>query len=87
MDVELKIKLALPDDCRSFSDGELAQLLFDEYVNFATCSHLDAAVKWCGKAGIETPQEDSTMKLIYEMHKTWGEICGQAEWSFTREEE
>ena len=84
MKVKLGIVLDLPNDIASFSDAELAQLLFDEYVNYATCSHLRDATHWCCKARIETENEDPTGKMIYEDHCLWGEICGKATWEFER---
>jgi hypothetical protein len=84
MKIKLTIELELPDDCNDWADAELQQLLFDEYVNHATCAHLEAATKWCAKAKVGSENEDPGGKQIFEMHKNWGEICGKAQWDFER---
>lgn len=82
MRVKLTIELDLPEECSSFSRGELSQLLFDEYVNHATCSHLEDATRWCCEARVGTESEDSQKKAIYEHHKIWGSICANATWDY-----
>jgi hypothetical protein len=83
MKVTLSIDLDLPVVCNGMSRSELEQLLFDEYVNHATCAHLTDALKWLALAKAGTPDEDATKVQIYEHHQLWAAICGKAEWSFT----
>ncbi len=83
MKVTLTIELDLPDDVPSFeghSRASMGQLLYDSYVNYATCRHLEDAVKWCVKSGNNA--EDIAAKHIYEHHKQWGDICAKAKWDF-----
>lgn len=84
MKVKLTVELDLPADCEEMDDAELAQLLFDDYINHATCSHLEDACHWCCEARVGMPDEDPTKKLIYEHHQLWGEICSKAKWGFER---
>lgn len=84
MKVKLNIELELPAECDDWSDAELQQLLFDEYVNHATCSHLEDATHWCAKAKVGTDNEDPSGKMIFEMHRTWGGICQNAKWDFEK---
>ena len=81
MKVKLSIELELPDSCKDFSHGELQQLIFDEYINHATCAHLEDAMKWLIKS--QADLSDVGAKLIYEMHNNWADICKNATWSFT----
>jgi hypothetical protein len=89
MKIKLDIELDLPDECKDWSYAELQQLLFDEYINHATCCHLEAATKWCAKAYTndegKSPEgrvKDEGAKRIMDTHKLWGEICDKAEWNF-----
>jgi hypothetical protein len=84
MKIKLTIELDLPDECSSFSDGELSQLLFDEYVNYATCAHLEDATHWCCEARVGTEDENLQKKIIYEHHKIWGNICDAVTWKYER---
>jgi hypothetical protein len=86
MKVKLNVELELPDYCKTWSDAEIQQLLFDEYVNHATCAHLEDATHWCCKARVGTEDEDPTGRQIFEMHKNWGEICSNATWDWERVE-
>lgn len=86
MKVKLNVELDLPDDCEGWSDAELQQLLFDEYINHATCAHLEDATHWCCEARVGMPDEDATKKIIFEHHQLWGEICSNATWDWQRVE-
>lgn len=77
MKVKIIVELDVPDEkVKDFSKGEMAQLLFDAYVNYATCSHLQDSIEWCAKAGANS--EDVVAKHIFEYHKLWGDICSNA---------
>jgi len=80
MKVKLEIELELPDKYQDWSNEELQQLLFDEYVNHATCAHAEYAFDWCSKAS----DEDEGAKLILEDHRMWNKICKAAKWCFKR---
>lgn len=84
MQVELNIKLDLPDNCQDMSQAELEQLLFDTYVNFVTTRHCIDAVKWCAKAKVGTEQEDVVAKKIFEHHELWADLSSQATWSLKK---
>jgi len=85
--ITLTVSLDIPgvDD---YSDGELAQLLFDEYINHATCAHLDDVMKWMIQAHKEKQQgkSESSSEMIEKMHRTWADICKNAKWSFVKNE-
>jgi hypothetical protein len=62
------------------SVDEIRQNLFDSYVNFVTCEHLTAALKWCVLAKIGQEDEDETASQLYRYHNTWADITQQAVW-------
>lgn len=74
--VKLELELDIPG-IENFSDGELAQLIFDEYINFVTVSHLEDASRWCCKS--QQNPEDVSAKQIWEMHNTWADISKAAQ--------
>ena len=80
MKVKLEIELELPDKYQDWSNEEINQLLFDEYVNYVTCAHLEDASSWCMKV----TDEDEGAKIILEEHRMWGKICKAAKWCFQR---
>jgi hypothetical protein len=85
MKVKMTIELELPDETPEVLAEyreSLGQLLFDEYVNYATCNHLKDALKWCAKGKVGSDDEDPRAKLIYQHHDTWGDICNNAKWDF-----
>lgn len=84
MKVELAIRLDLPDECSKMSDDEISQIIYDNYVNYATCSHLKDSAKWCARGRIGSEDEDVSAKRIYVVHRNWGEICSNASWSMRR---
>jgi len=84
MKVRLTIDLDIPS-VEDYSDGELQQLVFDEYVNHATCAHFEDAAKWLA----ESNKKNSVFKkenceLIFKMHKTWGDICSNAKFKLEK---
>lgn len=84
MKIRLTIDLDIPDECRDWSDAALRQGIFDDYVNYNTIAHATAAVDWCKKAKVGTPEERPTEKLIFEHHKLWTEITTQPKWTLER---
>lgn len=85
MKVKLTIELELPDDVPELTehgrDG-LSQLLFDSYINYATCKHFQDSVTWCAKGKVGSDNEDPRAKLIYQYHDNWGHICSNVKWDF-----
>lgn len=82
MKVNLTVELDVPGETSEEHQEGLGQLLFDAYINYATCNHLKDALQWCAKGGIGSDNEDLSAKLIYEYHDTWGKICNNAKWNF-----
>ena len=83
MKITIHIELELPDDTPvilSHMHESLSQLIHDEYVNFNTCKHAEAAVKWCAKAKMGSENEDPSARMIYQHHEIWREICSKAKW-------
>lgn len=83
MKVTLTIELELPDDTplvEGYERAALGQLLFNSYVNYAACSHLKDALKWCATSGKN--EADICAKQIYKHHDLWGDICAKAKWDF-----
>jgi hypothetical protein len=80
MKVRMTIDLELPDKYNDWTKPELQQLLFDEYVNHATCSHFEDALNWCASWG--NNQNNFQEKMIYESHSEWGRICSGASFDF-----
>lgn len=81
----LTIELEIPE-IEDFSDGEISQLVFDEYVNHATCSHYEDACTWMAYQSIAEKEgkEAISEKMITKMHQTWGDICSKAKWSWSK---
>lgn len=84
MEIELKVKLKLPDSCNSMSDDELGQLLFDSYINYVTVSHLRAATKWSSTFEHESEEEKARSKNLMNYHNTWADISNQPEFKIVR---
>jgi hypothetical protein len=84
MKVTLTIELNLPDAISKLTDGELGQVLFDNYVNYVTKCHAIDAVKWYAKAKVGSESEDEVGKHIYERHDAWIDYTEQPSWSFKR---
>ena len=85
MKVKLTIEIELPDqtaDVLAEIREDLGQVLFDSYINYATCSHAEDAVIWCAEAKVGSKDEDSTAKAIFEYHNNWKNICRNAIWNF-----
>ena len=85
MKVKLTIELELPDETPVVLEAyreSLGQLLFDEYINYVTCAHLQDSVEWCAKGKVGSDNEDPGAKRIYQHHDTWGEICSNAKWGY-----
>jgi len=80
--IKLEIELDIPQ-IENYSDAELGQLLFDEYINHATCAHNEAALRWMCKKEI-TSAGKTGKNMIIKMHQTWAEICDKAKWSFKK---
>jgi hypothetical protein len=85
MQVELNIKLDLPENCQNMSQAELEQLVFDTYVNFVTKRHSIDAMQWCAKAKVGTENEDVIARRIFEHHELWADLSAQATWSLKKE--
>ena len=85
MEIELKIKLKLSDECKFLSDGELGQILFDSYINYVTVCHLRDASKWCSKGKIGSDNEDESAKILMDYHNNWADISDQPEWKIIRD--
>jgi len=85
MKVKLIIEIEMPDETPAALEEyceSMGQLLFDDYINYATCAHLEDAMTWCAKGKIGSDSEDLAAKLIYQHHRTWGKICQSAKWDF-----
>jgi hypothetical protein len=72
MKIELTVNLELPDSCENMSDGELREVIFDNYTNFALCRHLEDCIKWTVK-GLQNPSPAA--EQIVEVHRNWADIC------------
>lgn len=79
MKVTLKITLDVPE-IETFSRGELAQLLFDDYINFVTVQHRLSAMKWAANNEGLLPTQ-----LIMSHHELWADIADKAMWTFETE--
>lgn len=82
MKIKLTIELDLPDEANDWSDAELRQVVFDSYINYATCQHMQDAVHWMARSAKSEP--DSAGRAIAEIHSNWGDICSQATWTMER---
>lgn len=84
MKIELQIILDVGDHMVNMSEEEIAQILFDDVVNYSTVNHLGDCIHWCakGKIGGENEDPNPSFRLLYEHHNLWGEICNNATWSF-----
>lgn len=83
MKVKLTIELDLPDNTPLVEGHErasLGELLSDTYVNYATRSHLEDALKWCVKSS--NNKDDVGAEMIFKHHDLWGDICAKAKWDF-----
>lgn len=88
MEIELTIKLTLPDDLdeRFLADGGMnpymREMLFDAYINHNTVCHFGEAIKWAANARMGSIEEGVTAGTIYHYHDLWGGICSGAEWDY-----
>lgn len=81
MKIKLTIELDLPDDAPELTDqGLLSQLVFDTYINYATCKHFEDSVNWLAKGKVGSDNECPRTKLLYQHHDIWGKICRNAKW-------
>lgn len=87
MDIELKIKMKLPDECLEMSDDELRDVLWEAYVKYVTVHHSIDAMKWCCKGKIGTENEDSGAKILMTHHNTWADISHKSEFEVVRNKE
>ena len=67
MRVALKVNLEIPQD---FEYEELAQVIFDGFINYAIVAHLMDSMKWIPKD-----------KILATYHETWADIIRNAEWT------
>ena len=80
MIVKLEIQLNLPDIYSKFSEEELKQLIFDEYINYNNVSHLKDALYFL----TEIPEHSKELrKYIVDSHNEWAKICDNAIWNIT----
>ena len=89
MKVTLTIELDLPDEMQEWSDEELAQVLFDEYVNYVPAGHIYDACKWSANAGKAEREGKSELEIIGAKHiatnaQQWYDITKDQRWSFKR---
>ncbi len=78
MKIKLTIELDLPDTMSDWNDSELRQVVFDEYVNFSTISHLSESIDW------KTRGDSSLNEMIAQKHHDWSKICNSAVWEIDR---
>lgn len=91
MKVSLNIALDIPG-AEKLSDAELRQLVFDAYVNHATCAHTESVLSALSREPrlLEraTPEQAENIKVgtrnLMNYHKTWSEICEQATFEIAR---
>jgi hypothetical protein len=81
MKIELTVNLELPDSCESMSDGELSQVIFDNYTNFALCRHLEDCIKWTIK---NDDYPSPCAEQIMVVHRTWADICEKSTFTVKR---
>ena len=86
MKIKLEIELDVGNALDGKSDEEIAQILFDSYVNYTTVQHFGDTLQYCslGKIGSDNP--DMTYAQLYHYHQNWGEICSAAKWNFVKSE-
>ena len=87
MKIKLNIEIDVPN-AENYSDEGLRQILFDRYINYVTCAHLRDWQKWLFESYHELNGQEytSNAEKISDIHKTWGEICGQAKFTYERME-
>lgn len=80
MKATLTIQLDLPYNPAEVSTDELAQILFDQYINYATCAHLRDSMDWLCKSLKEGEPHKDVYKYMSERHTKWADICEKAKW-------
>jgi hypothetical protein len=85
MKIELSIELDIPG-IEDWSNEEISQNIFDDYINYATVSHLQDAVKWCAISGSKKSVDFQNETLIFKHHELWGDICRNAKWTLEKVE-
>lgn len=83
MDIEIKIKMKLPDECKKMTKKELRSLIYDEYINFVTCQHHFMAVDFGAKGMIGTDKEVKSLCEISKYHTMWGHITASPKFEVT----
>lgn len=71
MKIKLEIELDIPDECREYSDDELAQVVFDAYINYASRKHLSDVITWMASTSL-------SRHIHIRHHQLWADISSQA---------
>lgn len=66
MKIKMEIEFDIPDKLSKFSDAELREAFWEEFLNYAVVSHLSDALRW---ATNKIPNSNQ----ILEHHQLWGE--------------
>lgn len=84
MKVTLTMELEVGDNFDGMSEAEIAQILFDDVINYNTVNHLGDSITWCarGKIGGEFEDPNPSYRHLFQHHSLWGEICSNATWTF-----
>lgn len=82
MKIQITIELDLPDNMQEWSDPEIGQELFTNYVNYVHSQHLIDTLQWM----TQTAESGGHLypELIAKNHKMWANISNNVKWSFTR---
>ena len=84
--VHIDIDLELPDEYDDWTDEQIQECVFHEYINKATCAHAEDVLKYMA----ESAQNKSMQKQYDEMvriYKQWHVICKLAKYSIEMENE
>jgi hypothetical protein len=82
MKIKLTIELDVPG-IDTWSDEELRQNVFDDYIHYATMSHMRDAADWCD---ISSAENSLPARQIWKHHKLWADLCAAASWTLEKVE-
>lgn len=73
MKIKFEVELDVPTD--SMSVDEIEELIFDNFINYATQNHLQDVIK------LESFSNDTNgWSAIINHHLLWSNVCGAAKW-------
>lgn len=82
MEIKLKINFKLPERYKDANGLEVNQLVFDAFMNYVVCKHLEDALQVMANSDFVPEHKE----IIVESHKEWAEAFKHMHWTLDYEE-